>query len=80
MFKFQACHYYEIFSQRFCILWYVKTQRSQMSEKLHFKISYDVMLEYICAKNNISQHIKNCIYNQKRIEIIFSLYEICTIY
>jgi hypothetical protein len=27
-----------------------KTQRNQMPKKLHFFISYDVMLGYICAK------------------------------
>jgi hypothetical protein len=29
----------------------VGTQRIQMPKKLHFFISYDVMLEYIYAKN-----------------------------
>jgi hypothetical protein len=29
----------------------VGTQRSQMPKKLYFCISYDVMLEYIYAKN-----------------------------
>jgi hypothetical protein len=50
MFKLQPCDYYEGFSQHFCILWEVKTQRSQNPKKLHFFISYYVMLEYICAK------------------------------
>ncbi len=29
------------------------------AQKLHFLILYDVMLEYICAKEYTSQHTKN---------------------
>jgi len=32
------------------IMWCVKTQRSQMPKKLYLKISYDVILKYICDK------------------------------
>jgi len=38
------------------------------------------MLKYICAKKNTSQHTKKCNYIQKRIEMVFNLYEICNIY
>jgi hypothetical protein len=38
------------------------------------------MLDYICAKKKMSQHTKKCKYTQKMIEMIFSLYEMCSIY
>jgi hypothetical protein len=49
MFELQPCHYYEGFIMFSHIM--VGTQRIQMPKKLHFFISYDVMLEYIYAKN-----------------------------
>jgi len=79
MFEFQPCQYYQGFSQCFCIFWQVKTQRSKM-QKTRFFYVYDVMLEYICAKEYTSQHTKKCKYIQKIIEMIFNLYEICYIY
>jgi hypothetical protein len=53
MFELQKCHYYEGRAQHFCILWYVKTQRSQMQKKLYIFISHDVILKYILCKKYI---------------------------
>jgi hypothetical protein len=50
-------------------------------EQTKFFISYDVMLEYICAKNMyVTQHTKKCKYIQKMIKLIFNFYKICNIY
>jgi hypothetical protein len=38
MFELQPYHYYEGFSQFFCILWQVKTQINQIPKKLHVLI------------------------------------------
>jgi hypothetical protein len=51
-----------------------------MLNKLHFFISYDVMLEYICAKKYMLQCTKKCKYIQEMIEMIFNIYEVCDIY
>jgi hypothetical protein len=51
-----------------------------MPKRLHIFISYDVTLEYICAKTNMSQRIKKCKYNQEVIDMIFNLDKICDIY
>jgi hypothetical protein len=53
----------------------VKCQRN------YIFFSYDVMLEYIfVSKKYMSHRTKKCKYIQERIEMIFSLYEICNIY
>jgi hypothetical protein len=57
-----------------------KLKRNEMLNKLYIFISYDVMLEYICAKKYVSQCTKKCKYIQEMIEIIFNIYEICDIY
>jgi len=38
------------------------------------------MLKYICAKKKPSQLLEKCKYILKMIEMIFNLYEICSIY
>jgi len=38
------------------------------------------MLKYICAKKKTSQLFEKCKYIFKMIEMIFNLYEICSIY
>jgi hypothetical protein len=58
----------------------LKPKNIKCQKKLHIFISYDVMLEYICVKNNTSQRIKKCKYNQEMIEMIFDIVEICEIY
>jgi hypothetical protein len=40
-------------------------------KKVRFLISYNVRLEYICAKKKVSQCIKKCKYIQKMIEMFF---------
>jgi hypothetical protein len=35
----------------------IGTQRNQMPKNLHFFISYDVMLEYICAKKKKCRNV-----------------------
>jgi len=49
-------------------------------KKLHFLISYDVMLGYICAKQYVSQCIKKCKCIQKMIEMFLIFKKICCIY
>jgi len=58
----------------------VKPQRNQMPNKLHFLIAYDVMLEYVCAKNIHHNVLKKNTYIQEMIEIIFYFYGIFNIY
>jgi hypothetical protein len=44
----------------------VKTQRSQMSRKIHYFFSYDAMLEYTCTKNiYVATYSKMKIYSRK---------------
>jgi hypothetical protein len=35
---------------------------------------------YLCERKNGQEHIKKCKYIKKLIKMIFSLYEICSIY
>jgi hypothetical protein len=54
-----------------------------MPKKLHFLISYDVMLEYIFAIYIANIYMSWHIFFKKtpnRMEMIFNLYEICSIY
>jgi hypothetical protein len=50
MFELQPYHYYKNISKCFCMLWLVKTEKNLMPKKVHFFVSYDVMLEYNCTK------------------------------
>jgi hypothetical protein len=80
MFELQPYHYYKNISQYFCMLWLVKTKRNLMPKKVHFIISYDVILKYNCTKKCTLQSTKKCKYIQEMIEMIFNIYEICSIY
>jgi hypothetical protein len=49
----------------FLFIMVVQTQKYQMSKKIHFFISYDVMLEYIYTKKSMSQRIQKLKYTKK---------------
>jgi hypothetical protein len=51
-----------------------------MLKKLHFLTFYDVMLEYICAKNIYVKTYLKWKSIQEMIEMIFNFYEIFNIY
>jgi hypothetical protein len=57
----------------------VKTQRNQMPKKITFFISYDMMLEYVCAKKKHKNVLKKYKF-QEMIEIISNFYEFFNIY
>jgi hypothetical protein len=57
-----------------------KPKEVKCQKKLHFFHSYDVMLDRFVPKMCMSHHIKRCKYIQEIIEMIFNIYEICSIY
>jgi hypothetical protein len=56
-----------------------QNSKKSNAKKLHYCISYDVMLKYICAKKNHNM-LKKCKYIQKMIEMIlnFMKFVLCT--
>jgi hypothetical protein len=54
-----------------------KTQRNQMPKKLHYFIWYNVVLKYICVKNNYITTYEKMKKYLKMVEIIFNLCEMC---
>jgi len=88
LYFFHGCHVWtsimsllwRIFTIFLFIIVPVKPQRNQMPNKLHILIAYDVMLEYVCAKNIHHNVLKKNTYIQEMIEIIFYFYGIFNIY
>jgi hypothetical protein len=54
--------------------------KNSIAKKIIFSNLYCEVPKYICGKKSMSLYIKKCKYIQKMIEMIFSLYEICSIY
>jgi hypothetical protein len=62
--------------------YYGKSKPKEIKCQINY-LSYfiDFMLKYICAKNiYITNLLKKCKHIQKMIEMIFNIYEICTMY
>jgi len=54
--------------------------KNSIAKKFSFSNLYCAILKYICGKKYTWLCAKKCKYTQKMIEMIFSLYEICSIY
>jgi len=54
--------------------------KNLIAKKIHFSNLCCEVAKYICGKKRMSLCTKKCKYIQKMIEMIFSLYEICSIY
>jgi hypothetical protein len=62
------------------ILCWLKIQRNQMLKKLHYYISYNVVLKYICAQKQSTTYWKKNKCIKKMIEMIlnFMKFVLCT--